>query len=372
MIDHKYFIIFFAILFQFGATEAAEQKNLHTYFTYTGEELHKLENLDSEFTFTDQDLKKWDAYIKEAFKEAPGSIVRLRLTTYLYVAQREAAQLAWATHGKITGSLDPISYLIVKEFLPLSEKPSDFQEDQYSSAVAAIIFDRIYDRIQKENHQPHKFEVPKELESDYFIGLAVAKWIPWVTTSSRNYWPPAPPRRGSPEWKKQIQLIRNEQNPLTDEKKNAIYLWAGLTENPDDCDWICIANKYLFSHRVSLPQLLQIRYILSIGMYDSYIVSFSAKYNYLVLRPSMVDPTLQHEIPVPNHPSYPSNHSLTSATAVTILIHFFPADKEKWDHLLDEAGLSRIWAGIHYPLDDVKGRESGRKIAINLLRASQK
>jgi membrane-associated phospholipid phosphatase len=68
-------------------------------------------------------------------------------------------------------------------------------------------------------------------------------------------------------------------------------------------------------------------------------------------------------IGTPNHPSYPSNHAAISTAAGLVLAHFFPAERERMAKISAEAGMSRIYAGIHYRFDMDAGDEIGRKIA---------
>ena len=62
----------------------------------------------------------------------------------------------------------------------------------------------------------------------------------------------------------------------------------------------------------------------------------------------------------PRHPAYPSGHSTTYAAAVEVLAVFFPSRKGELDMLADNAGIARLWAGIHYRSDHVEGVKLGR------------
>ncbi len=99
------------------------------------------------------------------------------------------------------------------------------------------------------------------------------------------------------------------------------------------------------------------------AMMDALAACHEAKYTYWVPRPSQVDPSLKTIIGVPNHPSYPSNHSGLSAAAAQVLAHFFPSERPRLEATATEAGLSRIYAGIHYRFDVDAGEQIGRKVA---------
>jgi hypothetical protein len=100
---------------------------------------------------------------------------------------------------------------------------------------------------------------------------------------------------------------------------------------------------------------------------DATIGCWETKYHYLVVRPSKADPTAVPQIttvyPLPNHPSYPSGHSCVSAAAITILSSYFPAHAGELETGLAEAGMSRIYGGIHYRFDIEAGQTLGRQTA---------
>lgn len=76
--------------------------------------------------------------------------------------------------------------------------------------------------------------------------------------------------------------------------------------------------------------------------------------------------------PVPPFPSYPSNHSTFSATRSEVLAYLFPTRAVLVRAIGKEAGDSRIWAGIHYQMDNVAGVNLGKAIAaVFIARAQQ-
>jgi len=99
------------------------------------------------------------------------------------------------------------------------------------------------------------------------------------------------------------------------------------------------------------------------AMMDAVVACHDAKYVYWVPRPSQADPAIRPLIGVPNHPSYPSNHSCISTAAAQVLAHFFPRDRERLETMATEAGISRIYAGLHYRFDVEAGEEIGRRTA---------
>lgn len=362
MISNRYPWIISCLYLFFLHPLAGYEKTLPTYFTYTSDELKTLESLPSNHTMSLEDLQRWDHFVEEATKnEAAASLSLFRLYTYLYTAQAEAAKLSYNAKGQFAGSLDPISYATLNFFFPEFHPPADFINDTFSNALAKIVFDKIRKRLEKEDSQTNKFEVPEEKKTVYSVGLSVARWIPWYTTPIQAFWPPPPPPPKDPFWKEQIAQIHEMQTPLTEEKKKAINFWAGLS-GAGSGDWRKIANQYIFEHNVPLMSALQARSLLMQGLYDGMIVGFTSKYHFLTMRPKEYDPSVNNIIPVPKHPSYPANHAILASISATILSNFFPTETKHWHALEEQSGLSRIWSAVHYPYDVRKGHEVGIKI----------
>ena len=73
----------------------------------------------------------------------------------------------------------------------------------------------------------------------------------------------------------------------------------------------------------------------------------------------------------PRHPSYPSGHSTYAGAASEMLSFFFPDYKAEFDKLADNAGMARLWAGIHWRSDHIQGMRLGRCVAREIIAALQ-
>jgi len=67
--------------------------------------------------------------------------------------------------------------------------------------------------------------------------------------------------------------------------------------------------------------------------------------------------------PTPNHPSYPAAHGSLSGAISATLAYLFPHDAIALNALGQEAGESRLWAGIHFRSDIDAGLALGRAVA---------
>ncbi len=105
--------------------------------------------------------------------------------------------------------------------------------------------------------------------------------------------------------------------------------------------------------------------VLNAAAMDATIGCWEAKYHYLFTRPTLVRPNGPPNFPytLPNHPSYPSGHSCVSSASAAVLSHYFPSQAAQLEAQVVEAGLSRIYGGIHYRFDVEAGHALGRSTA---------
>ncbi len=100
----------------------------------------------------------------------------------------------------------------------------------------------------------------------------------------------------------------------------------------------------------------------ALAMYDATIATWESKYHYNRPRPSELDHRLQTALPVPNSPSYPSEHAAAAQAAATVLAHFLPAEAQSFQNMAEQAGWSRVLAGLQYPSDYNAGLDLGRRV----------
>ena len=75
-------------------------------------------------------------------------------------------------------------------------------------------------------------------------------------------------------------------------------------------------------------------------------------------------------VAAPHDHSFPSGHAATSFAAATVLAAAVPRAAAAWYLLAAAIAFSRVYVGVHYPLDVVAGALLGFGIAKALLRLS--
>jgi membrane-associated phospholipid phosphatase len=85
-----------------------------------------------------------------------------------------------------------------------------------------------------------------------------------------------------------------------------------------------------------------------------------------------LDPRIKTSIGLPNFPSYTSGHSTFSAAAADVLGYLFPSARQTFQGYADEAGISRLYAAIHYRSDIEQGKICGRAVGGYTVRFGQR
>jgi membrane-associated phospholipid phosphatase len=124
-----------------------------------------------------------------------------------------------------------------------------------------------------------------------------------------------------------------------------------------------VATELIVSHHNSEREAARVLALANMAAFDVLNACFDAKFAYYLIRPSQVDPQIHLPIGLPNHPSYPSGHSCITASYAGVLADAFPDQTARLDAMVDEAGLSRMYGGLHYRFDCDVGHELGRKVA---------
>src|SRR5919108_5094584 len=192
-------------------------------------------------------------------------------------------------------------------------------------------------------------------------------WKPWLMTRGDQFRPEPPPAIDSAEFLEELALLKRiNSNPTPSQRAIATNFAAkGL-------DFIWEPGYALVrQERLSVPREVRLLAPVAVLYFDAYIAAHDAKYTYWRPRPNMADPTIVPFIPLPNHPAYVSNAAIIASAAAVLVGAMFPQEAAYWQYLGEEAGLSRIYGGIHYPSDERAGNQMGKDIAALAIQRDQ-
>jgi membrane-associated phospholipid phosphatase len=188
-------------------------------------------------------------------------------------------------------------------------------------------------------------------------------WRTWLLASGDQYRPAPPPPYRSPAWMAELVGVQEAVARRTPEQEAAVRFWAGGpgTVTPAGL-WIEIARDLIIRAGLDALHAARVLALTSVAMADGFVCCWDAKYTYWTARPITADPTLDVLIPTPPFPSYTSGHSTISTAAAAVLGYLFPSDEANLAERANEAKSSRLWAGIHFPIDNEMGALGGGMI----------
>jgi membrane-associated phospholipid phosphatase len=204
---------------------------------------------------------------------------------------------------------------------------------------------------------------PTPVDGGQFKGVT-----PWFLTSSNQFRPDPHPAFGSPAFIAALAEIRQISDTRTPEQVHIAAIWALSRGTPTTSGfWLAVPTDsgWVTQHGLSEREMTHLYALLSATMFDAQIGCWDEKLTSWLIRPWKADPaiTVVAAVGKPNHPSYPSGHSCLSSSAASVLSEFFPEKRAQLDAMVVQAGLSRMYGGIHYRFDCETGQVLGHNVA---------
>jgi len=176
--------------------------------------------------------------------------------------------------------------------------------------------------------------------------------------------PGPPPSTSSPQMQQELATVKSAVENITRDQLATVYKWNdGANSVTPPGHWNAIAVPYISKAQFSEVRAARTLALLNMAMHNAGITCWDTKYAYFNPRPSQLDPSIKVLIPLPNFPAYVSGHSDFSASASDVLDYIFPTDASYFDAQAQEAAMSRLYGGIHYPSDIKYGLIQGKQVA---------
>jgi hypothetical protein len=201
---------------------------------------------------------------------------------------------------------------------------------------------------------------------------------------------PDPPQyseeKTSPFYQEALEVYQTSKT-LNAEQRAIARFWSDdpmLSPTPPG-HWISIALQLIERDSLELDRSVDVLARLGIALADAFIACWDTKFQYDLLRPvtyirRVMDPNWEPLLITPPFPEYPSGHSTQSAAAAVVLAKAFgenvafedrtregdglkPRAFQSFWAAASEAGISRLYGGIHFRSAIERGLAQGRCVA---------
>jgi membrane-associated phospholipid phosphatase len=222
---------------------------------------------------------------------------------------------------------------------------------------------------------------------------------PFVMRKGTQYQPAGPPPLNSQAYAQAFNEVKaiggRTGTTRTPEQTQIAFFWADdLGTSTPPGHWNQIAQDVARQRGTSLADNARLFALLNISLADAGILCWVIKFSYDYWRPVTAiqhadaddnpatepDPGWLPLLDTPPFPSYTSGHSTFSGAGATALARFFGRDDVPFTTVseglpnvrrsfagfwqaAEEAGMSRIYGGIHYQFDNTDGLATGRVLS---------
>jgi hypothetical protein len=196
---------------------------------------------------------------------------------------------------------------------------------------------------------------------------------------------PAPPtpfseEAGSPFYQ-QAFAVYAASLTLTPEQRVIANFWADNPRQTGTPPGHSVAVTMQLLEGRNLAEAVEAYALVGVAVADAFISCWYQKYLYNLVRPETyiqryIDPTWKPLISTPPFPEYTSGHSVQSGAANAVLVALFgdgpfidrthaarglgPRPFDSLSEAFEEAAISRLYGGIHYPIGIDEGIPQGR------------
>ena len=191
---------------------------------------------------------------------------------------------------------------------------------------------------------------------------------------------------------KDARTVYDTSRSLTDEQKLIARFWSDdpmMSPTPPG-HWVSIVLGIFDRDATPVDRQAEVLALLGIAISDGFVQCWRSKFEHDALRPvtyirRVIDRAWEPLLITPPFPEYPSGHSTQSGAAAAVLEGLYGTGFAFDDHTHEEEGLgvrsyagfwqaaeeaamSRLYGGIHFPAANINGLEQGRCVGGHVLR----
>lgn len=312
-------------------------------------------------------------------------------------AANQVLRLSWP---QFTPTLDA---RLEAQLRPLPEGPARTAGLAWGRQVAqALLLERDFDGANVGvDYQPSAGPGRWQPTPVLFASALLPQWpgvIPFALPTADLFRPPPPPALSSDTWVAEFEEVRQlgarNSTRRTAEQTQIAWFWAdGVGTQTPPGRWNDVAGQLDLARGWSLGESARMYALLNLALADAGIACWDAKYAHEWWRPvtairladtdgnpaTVADPGWTPLVVTPPFPEHVSGHSTFSAAAAAVLAACHGSDAFEFsldsDGLLGirrsyrsfseaalEAGMSRIYGGIHFASANREGQRLGRRV----------
>lgn len=298
-------------------------------------------------------------------------------------------------------AIDSLETALYNEFLAVEKKSKLDQSTDFGKAAANAVFNWAETDGYKVANLPYTVPVGAGLwkpTPPAFAAPATPYWgnnrpiIVGSHTGAHVTPPPAYSEAPGSDFYKQVNHVYQTSLTLTDAQKAMAIFWRDVPGVTSPGHWLNVIRQTVVQTNASLEKAALTYALGGSALNDALIACFKDKYAYNVVRPiTYIATVMEHTawntvLGTPAHPEYPSAHSSLSAATAEIMQKMYgnititdrtydylgmqPRTYNSFVQIAQEAGLSRVYAGIHYQNSVDQGLTQGKRVGRNILGLS--
>jgi membrane-associated phospholipid phosphatase len=326
---------------------------------------------------------RWNRKANALFRARGGNAGRIN--AYLAVAQYRAVRSAagrgyGAVRPYLAGAAAGASATVLEQLYPLDAKdmeiellmqrwtgPSENRSSDFDAGVATgrevgatVLAFAATDNFGRMTPSSPPTGARYWTSSDAPMGSGGLGARPFFLASGNELrsFLPSPPAFGSAPYLAALAEVRALSDGRTAAQVAIAQKWVPFSTVVLNGVATDLIEKY---HRSELEAARILAYA-NAAAFDAIVACFETKFTYWLIRPSQADAAITLAVALPNHPSYPSEHSCETGAFESVLEDAFPSERAMLAEIAEEVSVSRVYAGIHYRFDGEAGLVLGRQV----------
>jgi hypothetical protein len=336
---------------------------------------------------------EWNEYANDLIaRNAVGQVGALRSLAYMNLAIHNAIAQAGADKVSSAGAAAGAAATVLALAFPKDEAATTLRlqrEVQAIGPASRAVFQAGVDLGRKVGDQVTAMARADRVAQAWTgtVPMAEDKWASRVNPpapplapalggtrtfllrSGDEFRAPAPPAWGSDAFKAQVKEVRSVADTRTAEQLRVAQHWENLTGSFAAGVWNARARAAMAAKGFDEASTARVLATLHMAGFDGIVACHDSKYAHWVPRPSQADAGINVAIALPNHPSYPSNHSCISGAIGRVLDASIPGSNGMYETMGRQAGASRLYGGIHYQMDLDAGEAIAAQVAARALQS---